>query len=64
MGVLNSSFMLLSRNHVGFIFSEDLEVIELLKGIIPLIAIFQIGDDLTGSTQGTLQYPPGVCVSG
>lgn len=45
--------MLLSRDHVGFIFSEDLEVIELLKGIIPLIAIFQIGDDLTGSTQGS-----------
>lgn len=52
MGVFNSSIMLLSRNKVGFVFSEDLAVIELLKEIIPLIAIFQIGDDLTGATQG------------
>lgn len=52
MGIVNSAFMLLSRNYVGFVFSEDLAVIEMLKDIIPLIAIFQVGDDLTGATQG------------
>jgi len=52
MGVLNSSVMLISRNHVGYIFSGDHEVVKLLADIIPLIAVFQIGDDLSGATQG------------
>lgn len=49
--------MLVSRNRVGFIFTEDLAVIEELKEIVPLIAIFQIGDSLSGATQGeTAEY--------
>lgn len=57
MGILNSSAMLVSRNRVGFIFTEDLAVIEELKEIVPLIAIFQIGDSLSGATQGeTAEY--------
>jgi hypothetical protein len=52
VGIVNSSVMLLSRNHVGYIFSEDYEVVKLLADIIPLIAVFQIGDDLSGATQG------------
>lgn len=52
MGIFNSSAILIARNHVGYVFSEDEAVVTLLADVVPLIAIFQIGDDITGATQG------------
>jgi len=55
LGLFNSTMILIFRKKIGWIFSSDEEVIDYLATVVPIIAIFQVVDVLTGSTQGILR---------
>lgn len=55
LGVFNSTMILIFRKRIGWIFSGDQEVIDYLAKVVPLIAVFQVMDVLTGATQGILR---------
>ncbi|ORY38169.1 MATE efflux family protein [Rhizoclosmatium globosum] len=42
--VMNSSLFLLGRNGLGYLFSDDEKVIEIVKQMVPLVAAFQFAD--------------------
>lgn len=54
-GVLNSSLVLLFKNEIAGLFSEDPEVISLLTGTLPLLALFQLADAFAGVAGGILR---------
>lgn len=55
LGLMNVIVLLASRSRIGHLFTTDDQVNGLVADIIPLIAIFQIADCLTGSAQGILR---------
>ncbi|KAJ3391215.1 hypothetical protein HDU80_011077, partial [Chytriomyces hyalinus] len=44
LALLNSSFLMLIRNHLAWFFSDDTEVVDLVQQIIPLAATYQTAD--------------------
>ncbi|KAJ3249970.1 hypothetical protein HDU77_007243 [Chytriomyces hyalinus] len=44
LALLNSSFLMLIRNHLAWFFSDDTDVVDLVQQIIPLAATYQTAD--------------------
>ncbi|KAI8622643.1 mate-domain-containing protein [Chytriomyces sp. MP71] len=55
IAVLNSSFLLLGRNTLGRLFSDDEEVVEVVRQILPLAATFQVADVIGCIAGGVLR---------
>jgi len=53
--VLNSSILLILRNHLGNIFTHDARVIKLMARVIPILALFQIADGYAAIGAGVLR---------
>lgn len=54
-GCLNSTFFLLSKNKLGYLFSSDKEVIALVSKLLPVCAIFQIADGVASVGGGIIR---------
>lgn len=54
-GILNSTFFLVTRSWIGWTFSEDQAVVELVTSIVPLLALFQVADGICGVIGGILR---------
>lgn len=50
-----STFLLIFRKRWGYLFNDDEEVIALVAGIMPLVALFQIVDGMSAVTAGALR---------
>lgn len=55
MGGLNSALFLIFRRQWGWLFSSDIEVIQLVEHILPLLAFFQVADGICGIAGGVLR---------
>ncbi|EST07236.1 Multi antimicrobial extrusion protein [Kalmanozyma brasiliensis GHG001] len=55
MGGLNSALFLIFRKQWGWLFSSDVEVIQLVEHILPLLAFFQVADGICGICGGVLR---------
>ncbi|THH09581.1 hypothetical protein EW145_g1918 [Phellinidium pouzarii] len=51
----NSTVFLVFRKSWGYLFNDDPEVVSLVASILPLVALFQIGDCLDACTGGILR---------
>ncbi|KAI7890001.1 mate-domain-containing protein [Mucor mucedo] len=54
-GAMNSTFFMLVRHKFGYIFTSDDDVVALVAKIIPLGALFQIADGLSGVCGGVIR---------
>lgn len=54
-GAFNSGLFLLARSNIGWLFSNDDEVVALVTSIIPLMALFQVADGVCGVASGILR---------
>lgn len=52
---VNSLLLVLFRNSWGRLFSSEEEVIGIVASILPLVALFQLADSLSGATGGLLR---------
>ncbi|KAL8280344.1 hypothetical protein RQP46_007261 [Phenoliferia psychrophenolica] len=51
----NSSALVLARHSWGKLFSSEDEVIQVVAGVLPLVALFQLTDGLSGAAGGLLR---------
>ena len=56
MAMLVACFLLLVRNVWGLVYSNDEEVIDTLKGLIPLVAMSTTVDAMQGVLSGIYRY--------
>lgn len=54
-GIFNSSLLVIFRRPIASLFSEDTAVIELLIRILPLLALFQVADGISGVSGGIMR---------
>ncbi|CAO1637014.1 unnamed protein product [Parajaminaea phylloscopi] len=54
-GIFNSSLLVIFRRPIASLFSEDAEVIELLITTLPLLALFQVADGISGVSGGIMR---------
>ncbi|KAI7899044.1 mate-domain-containing protein [Cokeromyces recurvatus] len=54
-GTLNSTFFMLTRDRIGYLFTSDEDVVRLVSQIIPLCALFQIADGISGVCGGVIR---------
>lgn len=54
-GSLNSALFLIFRRQWGGWFTQDEEVQQLIYGVMPILATFQLADSLTGAAGGILR---------
>ncbi|PPQ74024.1 hypothetical protein CVT24_012620 [Panaeolus cyanescens] len=55
VGLVVMTAMMATKNVYGFLFSDDLEVVQLVSKVMPLVASFQVADGLAGSCGGVLR---------
>lgn len=55
IGLLNSSLVFFTRHQLGFLFSSDPLVIQMVASVLPIVAIFQCADCITGIVGGILR---------
>eukprot|EP00842_Homolaphlyctis_polyrhiza_P006695 jgi/Hompol1/7026/HPOL_000291-RA len=55
MGVLNCTFFISLRNVLGWAYSNDAAVVEIVSNVLPLTAVFQISDGLCAIGSGILR---------
>ncbi|KAF8196849.1 MOP flippase [Mycena galopus ATCC 62051] len=55
VGLVVMIVMMLTRNVYGYLFSDDVDVVELVGQVMPLVASFQVADGLAGSCGGVLR---------
>ncbi|EJD04959.1 multidrug/Oligosaccharidyl-lipid/Polysaccharide flippase [Fomitiporia mediterranea MF3/22] len=53
--LLNSAMFLIFRNSWGYLFNKDPEVVSLVASILPIVALFQVFDGLSGCIAGVLR---------
>jgi MATE family multidrug resistance protein len=53
--VVNSSVLLILRNHLGMLFTKDPKIIKLMARVIPILALFQIADGYAAIGAGVLR---------
>jgi MATE family multidrug resistance protein len=54
-GLVNSAFFLFTRNKLGYLFSSDPKVIDLVSQVLPLCAIFQVADGVASVGGGVIR---------
>ncbi|KAF9981288.1 hypothetical protein BGZ65_004116 [Modicella reniformis] len=54
-GIVNSTILIIFKEGWGRLFSEDVEVVKTVALVLPLVALFQIGDGLAGVGGGVLR---------
>lgn len=54
-GSMNSTFMMATRSKFGYLFTSDDQVVELVSHIMPLCAVFQIADGISGICGGVIR---------
>lgn len=54
IALCNGTLLFLSRNHWGYLFTNDQQVIEKVSQILPIVAIFVIADNIAGVADGIL----------
>lgn len=54
-GIFNSSLVMIFRRPIAHLFTEDAEVIELLTKTLPLLALFQVADGISGVSGGIMR---------
>ncbi|KAF9038689.1 MATE efflux family protein [Panaeolus papilionaceus] len=55
VGLVVMTAMMATKNVYGFLFSDDLDVVQLVSKVMPLVASFQVADGLAGSCGGVLR---------
>ncbi|KAF8522435.1 MATE efflux family protein [Hysterangium stoloniferum] len=55
VGSVIMAILLMSRNYFGLLFSNDIDVVQLVAKIMPLVASFQVADGLANSCGGVLR---------
>ncbi|EDP42244.1 hypothetical protein MGL_3493 [Malassezia globosa CBS 7966] len=55
IGLLNSSIVFFTRHHLGYLFSSDDAVVELVASVLPIMALFQCADCTCGIVGGILR---------
>ena len=55
IGIISSIVLLATKDTFGFLFSENMAVIELVSKILPYLAIFQTMDGVAGASGGALR---------
>ncbi|KAL8827155.1 MAG: hypothetical protein Q9191_003356 [Dirinaria sp. TL-2023a] len=55
IGVLNCAVLILAREHIGFFFTDDTDVIKLVGRVVPVLALFQIADVLASVSGGIIR---------
>lgn len=54
-GLISSSFFLITRNHLGYLFSSDEDIIYAVAQILPLCSVFQIADGIASVGGGIIR---------
>ncbi|KAG0325341.1 hypothetical protein BGZ99_000755 [Dissophora globulifera] len=54
-GMVNSTMLIIFKERWGRLFSEDIDVIQTVAMVLPLVAVFQISDGLAGVGGGVLR---------
>lgn len=54
-GCMNSTFFLVVRHHFGYLFTSDDDVVALVAKTMPLLALFQIADGVSGVCGGVIR---------
>lgn len=54
-GCINSSFFLLTRSRLGYLFSSDQQVIDMVAHVLPICAIFQVADGIASVGGGVIR---------
>ncbi|CEI93196.1 hypothetical protein RMCBS344292_07435 [Rhizopus microsporus] len=54
-GCMNSTFFLVVRHHFGYLFTSDEDVVALVAKTMPLLALFQIADGVSGVCGGVIR---------
>lgn len=54
-GAMNSTFLMIVRRKFGFLFTSDEDVVKVVASILPLCALFQITDGLSGVCGGVIR---------
>ena len=55
IGLFNSSVVFFTRRHLGFLFSSDPGVVQMVASVLPIVAIFQCADCIAGIVGGILR---------
>ncbi|KAJ3047539.1 hypothetical protein HDU99_009463 [Rhizoclosmatium hyalinum] len=55
LAVLNSTFFMVGRKNIGYVFSDDESVISIVSQIMPLVAAFQLADVMACICGGILR---------
>ncbi|KAK4517134.1 mRNA-decapping enzyme subunit 2 [Mucor velutinosus] len=54
-GLINSTFFLVTRTRLGYLFSSDPDVIDMVARVLPLCAIFQVTDGIASVGGGVIR---------
>lgn len=54
-GLINSTFFLVTRTHIGYLFSSDPDVIDTVARVLPLCAVFQVADGIASVGGGVIR---------
>ena len=55
VGVFNSSVVFGTRNYLGYLFSSDKDVVRMVASVLPIMALFQCADCVSGIVGGILR---------
>ena len=55
VGVFNSSVVFGTRNFLGYLFSSDKDVVRMVASVLPIMALFQCADCVSGIVGGILR---------